>query len=68
MEDLSNEGYRQLTAEFFVVRDSDNNLLTDQNLMKSLVQMRSIAKNKILSSFYSQQMLTHSKAEDYMVT
>ena len=68
MDELSLEGYRQLTTQFFENRDTDNGVLAEQKIMKGLVEMRSITKNRMLSVFYSAAMLAFSHSEDYMQT
>ena len=68
MDDLSNEGYKQVTQAYLSNRESDNSIFAEAKLTSAIVELKQLVKNNVLQSFYSPQMLKHTSSDDYMVT
>ena len=67
MDEMSNEGYKQLTQSFFQVRGTDNSIFQEQKLFSALVELRTLVKNNIISTFYTPSMLKHTGSEEFNI-
>jgi hypothetical protein len=68
MDELSTEGYRRFTQQFFLQRASENNLFQESKLQSAIVELRQIVKNTVVNNFYSPAMLKYTVSDEFMMT
>lgn len=68
VDDLTSAGYRQLTRAFLQRAKIDEDMTESEktNLVKSIVQAKDIAKDKMFVNFYSQQARRNYVCDEYL--